>query len=185
MEEAKVRMQIWGLAEQCKTPKLGEKIAACMGEVLECEVFESSRTQEIFLKATVNMKISTPFKKGLHLGNKHDDLTWVDFRYEMLPTCCYYSEHGGKKIVKEKAQIKNQKGCSKEQEKKMKEKLTERLMNKLANLSMTNPKRSDIGKGTSQTPALVVLDSIQQNGTLRNGDKKGIKIQEPTVELDT
>ncbi|MED6195112.1 hypothetical protein PIB30_034953 [Stylosanthes scabra] len=45
LDKANVKMQIWGLAEHCKTPKLGEKIVAYMGEVLDCEVYKSNRGQ--------------------------------------------------------------------------------------------------------------------------------------------
>ncbi|MED6121763.1 hypothetical protein PIB30_033199 [Stylosanthes scabra] len=74
-----------GLAEHYKTPKLGEKIATSMGDVIDCEVYESNRTQERFLKATVKMKIDTPFKEGMNLGNKKDGTTWVDFRFKSTP----------------------------------------------------------------------------------------------------
>ncbi|MED6190090.1 hypothetical protein PIB30_102345, partial [Stylosanthes scabra] len=64
------------LSEHCKTSKLGGNIAACMGEVLDCELFETGKGQERLLKATIRMDINTPFMKGTHVGSKTDGLKW-------------------------------------------------------------------------------------------------------------
>ncbi|XP_072066984.1 uncharacterized protein [Arachis hypogaea] len=88
-------LRIWDLLEHCKTLKLGRKIAACMEKVKECELFEVGRDQERFIKATVKMKIDTPFMKGTNVGSKKDGLTWVNFKFEKPPTMCYYCGRTG------------------------------------------------------------------------------------------
>ncbi|XLR24225.1 hypothetical protein S83_052125 [Arachis hypogaea] len=50
----------------------------------------AGREQERFVKAKVKMKVDTAFKKGINVGSKEDGLTWVDFKYERLPTFYYY-----------------------------------------------------------------------------------------------
>ncbi|RYR13556.1 hypothetical protein Ahy_B04g070486 [Arachis hypogaea] len=81
---------MWNLPEHCKTARLGRKIAGCLGEVKECEIYEVTRDQTRFLKATVTVNIHKPLLKGENLGSKEDGLIWVDFRYERLPNFCYY-----------------------------------------------------------------------------------------------
>ncbi|MED6149479.1 hypothetical protein PIB30_062915 [Stylosanthes scabra] len=36
------------------------------------------------------MKLTQPILKGTHIGSHKDGITWVDFRYERLPTFCYF-----------------------------------------------------------------------------------------------
>ncbi|XP_057747435.1 uncharacterized protein LOC130966635 [Arachis stenosperma] len=95
LDKVETKMQIWDLPEHCKTPKLGEKIAACMGDVVSCKLFEAGKDQVRFIKATVNMNINTPFMKGTNVGSMKDGLTWVNFKYERLPTFCYYCGKAG------------------------------------------------------------------------------------------
>ncbi|MED6151896.1 hypothetical protein PIB30_086731 [Stylosanthes scabra] len=52
LEEADIKIQLWNLPEHCKTAKLGRKIASVMGEVKECEVYENTKDQIRFVKAT-------------------------------------------------------------------------------------------------------------------------------------
>ena len=83
-------VQIWGIPEHCKTVKLGMKIVAILGEVRDCALFELGGSQSRIIKALVNMKINTPIRKGVNMGSKEDGLAWVDFKYERLPTFCYF-----------------------------------------------------------------------------------------------
>ncbi|MED6197796.1 hypothetical protein PIB30_060047 [Stylosanthes scabra] len=78
LDEVCIRLQIWGLPEHCKTEKLGQKIASCMGEVVECSIFETSKEKTRFINATVRMKIHTPFRKGVNVGSRENRLSWAD-----------------------------------------------------------------------------------------------------------
>ncbi|MED6142774.1 hypothetical protein PIB30_000334 [Stylosanthes scabra] len=82
-------------------------------------------------------------------------------------------------------QTTNWKDGLEEQENKLKEKLTERLMDKLANLSKSDSKKSNVGKGLGQTPAPATLDISSQWKDLRIADKKGNQVHEPFVELES
>ncbi|MED6139000.1 hypothetical protein PIB30_079793 [Stylosanthes scabra] len=57
-----VSVQIWNLPEHCKTTKLGIKLAAVIGEVLECNLYDCGNEQGMFIKARFsNMRSSLLF----------------------------------------------------------------------------------------------------------------------------
>ncbi|XP_015959581.1 uncharacterized protein LOC107483479 [Arachis duranensis] len=85
-----IKLQIWNMPEHCKTTTLGRKIAARVGEVMECNVFSAGPGKGNFLKASVMIRIEDPLKEGLNMGSKQDGLTKVEFKYERLPTFCYF-----------------------------------------------------------------------------------------------
>ncbi|KAJ1407826.1 hypothetical protein SESBI_24015 [Sesbania bispinosa] len=80
-----LRIQIWGLPLHCTTIKMGHKIGACMGDVLEADNFEI-KERGSFIKVVVNFDTTKPLKSGINLGSKKDGITWVDFRYERTTT---------------------------------------------------------------------------------------------------
>ncbi|MED6119112.1 hypothetical protein PIB30_008921 [Stylosanthes scabra] len=45
-----------------------------------------------FTKAEARVKINVerPINRGTNMGSKEDGITWVDFKYEKLPTFCYH-----------------------------------------------------------------------------------------------
>ncbi|KAJ1389195.1 Zinc knuckle CX2CX4HX4C [Sesbania bispinosa] len=83
-----LKIQIWGLALHCRTTKMGIKIGACMGEVLESESFEI-KEKGSFIKVLVKFDTRKPLKPGINVGSRMDGISWVDFRYERLPRFCY------------------------------------------------------------------------------------------------
>ncbi|QHO07853.1 uncharacterized protein DS421_14g467330 [Arachis hypogaea] len=88
--QVKVKIQIWNLPEHCKTVKFGKKLTNLVRELRDCSLFEGGSGQEKFIKALVMMKIDQLVRKGANIGSAVDGITWVDFRYEMLPTLCYF-----------------------------------------------------------------------------------------------
>ncbi|MED6176208.1 hypothetical protein PIB30_085884 [Stylosanthes scabra] len=60
------------------------------------------------------------------------------------------AEQTGKRVELTQQQFKGKEATDEEQEKRRKEKLIERLMEKFANLSMSDHKRLDAGKGKEQ-----------------------------------
>ncbi|MED6132864.1 hypothetical protein PIB30_118942 [Stylosanthes scabra] len=53
---AELNVQMWNMPERCKTVRLGRKVAALMGEVLECNLFDGGSGLGTFVKARVSMK---------------------------------------------------------------------------------------------------------------------------------
>ncbi|KAJ1425952.1 Zinc knuckle CX2CX4HX4C [Sesbania bispinosa] len=82
-----LKIQIWGLPLHCRTSKMGRKIGAAMGEVMESDLFEI-RERGSFVKVTILFDSSKPLKHGIHVGSKTDGITLVDFQYERLPQFC-------------------------------------------------------------------------------------------------
>ncbi|RYR01620.1 hypothetical protein Ahy_B06g080503 [Arachis hypogaea] len=78
------------MPEHCKITTLGRKIAARVGKIMECNVFSTGPGRKNFLKASVMIKIEDLLKEGLNIGSKRDGLTKVEFKYERLPTFCYF-----------------------------------------------------------------------------------------------
>ncbi|MED6167831.1 hypothetical protein PIB30_006480 [Stylosanthes scabra] len=70
IEEVDIKLQIWGLLEHCKTNKLGKKIAAVAGGIIDCENYEINREHHRFLKATVEINIHKPLQKGVNVGSQ-------------------------------------------------------------------------------------------------------------------
>ncbi|KAL4365601.1 hypothetical protein AHAS_Ahas07G0122400 [Arachis hypogaea] len=61
-----------------------------MGIVKECDLYSAGPRKGSFIKANIHMNLAEPVRKGIHMGSKKDGKTWVDFRFERLPTFCYY-----------------------------------------------------------------------------------------------
>ncbi|RYR26601.1 uncharacterized protein LOC107627562 [Arachis ipaensis] len=89
-EPPKARLEEVEIKVHCKTYKLGRKIAAIAGEVKDCEIYETSRDHIRFIKANVKINIKKPLQKRANIGSIEDGLLWADFRYEKLPSFCYY-----------------------------------------------------------------------------------------------
>ncbi|KAJ1388771.1 Zinc knuckle CX2CX4HX4C [Sesbania bispinosa] len=83
-----LKVQIWGLPSHCKTPRMGQRIGACLGEVKESEIFEV-RERGSFIKILVEVDVTKPLKPGINIGSQADGVLWVDFQYERLAQFCY------------------------------------------------------------------------------------------------
>ncbi|KAJ1375649.1 Zinc finger, CCHC-type [Sesbania bispinosa] len=85
---------IVGFTPNCRTPKMGRKVGACLGRVEESEVYEG-RDKITFVKLLVEVNTHKPLLPGIPVGSHMDGVTWVDFRYERLPQFCYMCGHIG------------------------------------------------------------------------------------------
>lgn len=67
---------------------MGKALGGQMGTVLDAGIYDfPDRTRAIKIKVLFN--IMNPIRAGMHIGNKKDGVTWIDFRYENLPTFCF------------------------------------------------------------------------------------------------
>ncbi|MED6150515.1 hypothetical protein PIB30_073104 [Stylosanthes scabra] len=76
--KVKVKLQMWNIPEHCKTIALGKKIAEKIGKVEDCELFSMGPGKETFIKATVDMDIKAPIKRGIMMGRKRmNQYGWI------------------------------------------------------------------------------------------------------------
>lgn len=73
----------------CKTSRMGSKMGATIGEVLDADLFELP-DRKVVVKALVEMDVTKPLMEGVTSGSKKDGLFWVEFKYEKLPQFCYF-----------------------------------------------------------------------------------------------
>lgn len=64
--------------------KLGEKI----GEAIGAFVYDMPN-RSVIVKVKVKLSILSPIKPGMYIGSKASGASWVDFRYDKLPMCCF------------------------------------------------------------------------------------------------
>ncbi|KAJ1437850.1 Zinc finger, CCHC-type [Sesbania bispinosa] len=83
-----VWIQMRGLPIHCITKHMGKHIGACMGTVIETDIYEISGRGS-FIRALVNIDASEPLLPGINTGSKTDGVFWVEFQYEKLPLFCY------------------------------------------------------------------------------------------------
>ncbi|RYQ83744.1 hypothetical protein Ahy_B10g102558 [Arachis hypogaea] len=57
---------------------------------MEYDLFEGWNGLGRFIKDKVRRRIDQPIKEGTNIGSKSDGITWVDLKYEKLPTFCYF-----------------------------------------------------------------------------------------------
>ncbi|KAJ1381460.1 Zinc knuckle CX2CX4HX4C [Sesbania bispinosa] len=67
---------------------MGFEIGACMGEVMESDIFET-KEQGTFIKVLVLFYATKPLKSGISVASRTNGVSWVDFVYERLPQFCY------------------------------------------------------------------------------------------------
>ncbi|RYQ87721.1 hypothetical protein Ahy_B09g095257 [Arachis hypogaea] len=77
-------------ARALQNKTLRRKIVNIRGRVKECNLYSAGPGKGSFIKENIQMNLAEPVRKGIHMGSKEDEQTWVDFRFERLPTFCYY-----------------------------------------------------------------------------------------------
>ncbi|KAL8502165.1 hypothetical protein ACS0TY_021324 [Phlomoides rotata] len=80
---------IYDLPMAIRTPKNVSLIATRCGEVLEIDINSMDGISRS-VRVKVRVDLHKPLKKGMKLELKKDNTIWVDFKYECLPSFCYY-----------------------------------------------------------------------------------------------
>lgn len=81
-------IQFWGLPLHCKSISMGQEMGSQLGKVLDVGIYEFPEKAKI-VKVKVLVNISHPIRAGMYIGNDHDGINWVDFRFENLPMFCF------------------------------------------------------------------------------------------------
>ncbi|KAF1883974.1 hypothetical protein Lal_00012934 [Lupinus albus] len=83
-------IQVWGLPLTLRSANVAEKLCSHAGNVLEVGIYNDHCSHNSIPKAMVLIDISKPLTLGTYLDTNDYGKIWADFKYENLPTFCYY-----------------------------------------------------------------------------------------------
>lgn len=72
----------------------GRKIGSMLGEVKDVMIVETWGKEDRHIKIQVDLDLTKALIRGMKLKYRQTE-TWVEFRYEQLPTFCFYCGHIG------------------------------------------------------------------------------------------
>lgn len=94
-------IQVWHIPFHWISVETGKKIGRMLGNVLDVLIPESGGQENRHAKVLVEIDLSKPLMRETIFRLKHSKV-WVDFKYEQLPTFCFYCGCVGH----------NERGCS-------------------------------------------------------------------------
>ncbi|CAL1353287.1 unnamed protein product [Linum trigynum] len=90
MAKAPLRVQLWGVKEDCCTKLFGRKmVAAAIGQVIDAGIFACKETGERFIKVNSVIDFSLPLRSQIMAASEEGDKFWVSCKYEFLPSFCF------------------------------------------------------------------------------------------------
>lgn len=82
-------IQVWHIPPQWFSIATGKKIGNMLGVTRDVLSVEAGGREDRHLKIQVELDLTKPLLRGTMLKYKNSE-RWVDFRYESLPTFCFY-----------------------------------------------------------------------------------------------
>ncbi|XP_030936050.1 uncharacterized protein LOC115961157 [Quercus lobata] len=82
-------VQIWGLPFENLSEDVGKDLGNSLGHYLETDKRMWLTEQARFLRIRVNIPLNKPLRRGGNILNCDGEKTWVNFKYERLPSFCY------------------------------------------------------------------------------------------------
>ncbi|CAL1408236.1 unnamed protein product [Linum trigynum] len=82
-------IQMWDIPSQCRTVKLGRRLAARLGEEVDTGLFGTRGDLGYFVKARVRVNVELPLRTRLTASNPRLGQFRVVLRYERLPLFCF------------------------------------------------------------------------------------------------
>ncbi|CAL1395374.1 unnamed protein product [Linum trigynum] len=90
MAKAPLRVQLWGVKEDCCTKLFGRKmVVAAIGQVIDAGIFACKETGERFIKVNTVIDFSLPLRSQIMAASEEGDKFWVSCKYEFLPSFCF------------------------------------------------------------------------------------------------
>ncbi|KAH7855480.1 hypothetical protein Vadar_025363 [Vaccinium darrowii] len=83
-------IQLWGLPFECITSEFGTEIGKRIGEVLEINKATESKEWGRYIRIRVRIPLNRPLRRGGYVMLGMGDKCWVDYKYERLPSFCFY-----------------------------------------------------------------------------------------------
>ena len=82
-------VQIWGLPFENLSEEVGKDLGNSLGHYLETDKRMWLTEQARFLRVRVDIPLNKPLRRGGNILNLDGEKTWVNFKYERLPSFCY------------------------------------------------------------------------------------------------
>lgn len=82
-------LQVSGLPHHWYSTEVGWKIGKLFSQCLNVLIPENGSQSGLLIKMLVEVDLTKPLMRGTHLRFDEDSV-WVEFRYEKLPTFCFY-----------------------------------------------------------------------------------------------
>ena len=82
-------VQIWGLPFENLSEEVGKDLGNSLGRYLETDKRMWLTEQARFLRVRVDIPLNKPLCRGGNILNLDGEKTWVNFKYERLPSFCY------------------------------------------------------------------------------------------------
>ena len=83
-------VQLWGLPFELMTEMVGRDIGNSMGRFIELDKRANQFDQAKFLRIRVELPVEKPLRRGGNIVGMEGDKYWVHFKYERLPTFCFF-----------------------------------------------------------------------------------------------
>ena len=82
-------VQIWGLPFENLSKEVGKDLGNSLGHYFETDKRMWLTEQARFLRVRVDIPLNKPLRRGGNILNLDGEKTWVNFKYERLPSFCY------------------------------------------------------------------------------------------------
>ena len=83
-------VQLWGLPFELITEMVGRDIGNNMGRFIELDKRANQFDQAKFLRIKVELPVDKPLRRGGNVVGMEGDKYRVHFKYERLPTFCFF-----------------------------------------------------------------------------------------------
>ena len=83
-------VQLWGLPFELMTEMVGRDIGNSMGRFIELDKRANQFDQAKFLRIRVELPVEKPLQRGGNIMGMEGDKYWIHFKYERLPTFCFF-----------------------------------------------------------------------------------------------
>ncbi|XP_023919970.1 uncharacterized protein At4g02000 [Quercus suber] len=83
-------VQIWGLPFEHMSQEVGKEIGSKIGKFIEVDKHSWQTNQAKFMRVRVELEIDKPLRRGAYIISSDGERLWLAFKYERLPTICFF-----------------------------------------------------------------------------------------------
>ena len=83
-------VQIWDLPFEHMSMEVGRELGNCLGKFIESNRRTGNSDQAKFMRIRVDLQLDKPLRRRGKVASEDREKLWVSFKYERLPTFCYF-----------------------------------------------------------------------------------------------